>query len=268
MALIQNNPRFTSREIAKILKISKSAVLLHLEKLGMVNRYDVWVPHNLSDKNLMDRVFACTLLLNRNDNDPFLKRLVTGDEKWIVYNNAKRKRHWSRPGNASLSTPKVGLHSKKVMLSVWWDYKGIIYYELIPDNEMINSDKYCSQLDQLKLVIDKKRSALANRKGVIFHQDNARPHVSIRTQEKLRELGWDILIHPSYSPDLVPSDYHLFRSLQNTLNGKNFNCLGAVQNHISNFFESKSNSFFSKGIFNLPNRWQTVINENGTYILE
>ena len=134
LALIQNNPRFTSREIAKILKISKSAVLLHLEKSGMVNRYDVWVPHNLSDKNLMDRVFACTLLLNRNDNDPFLKRLVTGDEKWIVYNNAKRKRHWSRPGNASLSTPKVGLHSKKVMLSVWWDYKGIIYYELIPDN--------------------------------------------------------------------------------------------------------------------------------------
>ena len=81
LALIQNNPRFTSREIAKILKISKSAVLLHLEKLGMVNRYDVWVPHNLSDKNLMDRVFACTLLLNRNDNDPLLKRLVTGDEK-------------------------------------------------------------------------------------------------------------------------------------------------------------------------------------------
>jgi len=26
-------------------------------------------------------------------------------------------------------------------------------------------------------------------------------------------------MHPTYSPDIAPSDYHLFRSLQNSLNG-------------------------------------------------
>ena len=41
--------------------------------------------------------------------------------------------------------------------------------------------------------------------------------------QNLLELDWDVLPHPPYSPDLAPSDYFLFRSLQNSLNGKNFN---------------------------------------------
>ncbi|EFN78228.1 Histone-lysine N-methyltransferase SETMAR, partial [Harpegnathos saltator] len=49
------------------------------------------------------------------------------------------------------------------------------------------------------------------------HQDNARPHTSIVTRQKFRELGWEVLMHPPYSPDLAPSDYHLFLSLQNFL---------------------------------------------------
>ena len=38
------------------------------------------------------------------------------------------------------------------------------------------------------------------------------------TRQKLLQLGWEVLIHPPYSPDIAPSDFHLFRSLQNSLN--------------------------------------------------
>ena len=72
---------------------------------------------------------------------------------------------------------ETGLHPKKVMLCVWWDWKGVLYYELLPENQMINSNKYCSQLDQLKVALDEKLPELVNRKHIIFHQDNARPHV-------------------------------------------------------------------------------------------
>ena len=70
--------------------------------------------------------------------------------------------------------------------------------------------------------IKEKRPELANRKVVIFHQDNARPHTSLVTRKKLLELGWEVMPHPPYSPSLAQSDYHLFRSLQNHLNGKTF----------------------------------------------
>lgn len=51
---------------------------------------------------------------------------------------------------------KAGIHLKKVMC-IWWNWKGVIYCELLPSNETINSTKYCSQLAKLKKAIDEKR---------------------------------------------------------------------------------------------------------------
>ena len=111
------------------------------------------------------------------------------------------------------------------------------------ENQMINSNKYCTQLDQLKAALDKKHLELVNRKHIIFHQDNARPHVSLMTRQKLLQLGWEVLIHPSYSPDITPSDFHSFRSLQNSLNGKNFNSLEDCKRHWNSSLLKKRKSF-------------------------
>ena len=108
-------------------------------------------------------------------------------------------------------------HQKKVLLSVWWDYKRIVYFELLPPNRTINSVVYIEQLTKLNNAVEEKRPELTNRKDV-FHHDNARAHTSLVTRQKLLELGWDVLPHPPYTPDLTPSDYFLFRSLQNFLN--------------------------------------------------
>ena len=116
---------------------------------------------------------------------------------------------------------KLGLTARKVLLCIFWDWKGIIYHESFPFGKTLNSDLFCQQLDRLKLAIDQKRPELANRRGVVFHQDNARSHTSVATRQKLRELGWEVLMHPPYSPDLAPSDYHLFHELQNFLSDKN-----------------------------------------------
>ena len=121
-----------------------------------------------------------------------------GDEKRILYNNVEWKRSWGKLNEPPPTTPKACLHPKKVMLCIWWDWKGVLYYELLPENQTINSNKYCSQLDQLKAALDEKRPELANRKCIIFHQDNARLHVSLMTRQKLLQLGWGVLIHPPY----------------------------------------------------------------------
>ena len=69
--LTEKNQHYTMREIANILKISKSSVENHLHQLGYVNHFDVWVPHKLSKKNLIDCTSACDSLLKRNENIPF-----------------------------------------------------------------------------------------------------------------------------------------------------------------------------------------------------
>ena len=88
----------------------------------------------------MDRISICDSLYKRNEKT-FLKQVVTGDEKWIIYNNVERKKSWKKRNEPPLATSKTGLHPKKVMLCVW-DWKGILYYELLSNNETINSELF------------------------------------------------------------------------------------------------------------------------------
>ena len=145
-----------------------------MHQLGYVHRFDVWVPHKLSEKNLLDCISACNSPLKRNKNIPFIKQIATEDEKWILYNNVERKRSWGKRNEPPPTTPKASLHPKKVMSCIWWDWKGILYHELLPENQTINSNKYCSQLDQLKAALDEKHLELVNRKHILFHQDSTR----------------------------------------------------------------------------------------------
>ena len=149
---------------------------------------------------------------------------------------------------------------------MWWDYKVIVNFELLPPNRTINSDVYIEQLTKLNNAVEEKRPELTNRESLVFHHDNAKLHTSLVTWQKLLELGLDVLPHPPYSPDLAPSDYFLFRSLQNSLNGKNFNNDDDVKSYLIQFFANKNQKFYERRIMMLPERWNKVSDQNGQYI--
>ncbi|GFY14057.1 mariner Mos1 transposase [Trichonephila clavipes] len=167
----------------------------------------------------------CSSHLIRHNAEPLLDKLITGDEKWIIYENIKRKKCYCKPGTSSATVPKPSIHQRKVLLCLWWDRKGTVYYELLKQGKTINADLYCNQLDKLNAAIKEKRPALASRRGIVFHHDNVRPHTAMMTQQKLNALGWEVLGHPPYSPDIAPSDYYMFRSLQNYPSEKNSSSL-------------------------------------------
>ncbi|XP_025155877.1 histone-lysine N-methyltransferase SETMAR-like [Harpegnathos saltator] len=266
--LVDTNSRISTQEVAERLNVDRSTAFRHLKKLGYGLKLDVWVPLNLTEKNKMDRVFTANCLLDRLKTDPFLDRLVTGGEKWIQYDNVERKRTWKQTNESDQPLPQTGLHPQKAILFVWWDCKGIIFYELLLISEAINFDKYCQQLDNLKKAIKEKRPILAKQKNIVFHYDNTRPHTSMQIQCKLKELKWDLLLHPPYSPDIVPSDYHLFRSLQKSLNNRKFTSFHNLQNYISSFFDEKPATFYEKGIQMLPDQWRKIVENNGNYLIE
>jgi histone-lysine N-methyltransferase SETMAR len=51
-------------------------------------------------------------------------------------------------------------------------------------------------------------------RGFLLHHGNARLHTARATQERIRELQWELLEHPPYSPDLAPRDFCVFGSLK------------------------------------------------------
>jgi len=157
---------------------------------------------------MMDRINICDMLLKRNEIEPFLKRMISGDEKWITYDNPTRKRSWIEKGEKAQAIAKSGLTRKKVMLCVCGGTGRESFTMSLSSNQTINSELYCEQLQRLQQAIERKRPELINWRAVVFHHDNARPHTSLMTRQKLRKLGWKVLMHPLYSPAITPSDYH------------------------------------------------------------
>ena len=91
--LSENNQCYTRQEIATIVRASKSSLESHLHQPGYVNHFDVWVPHKLNEQNLLNYIFTCNSLLKCDENFPcFEKKIMTGNEKWILYNNMEYKR--------------------------------------------------------------------------------------------------------------------------------------------------------------------------------
>lgn len=89
------------------------------------------------------------------------------------------------------------------------------------------------------------------------------------TPAKIQELGGiELLPHPAYSPDLAPSDYHLFRSMAHFLRRRNFDNIEAVQVGLAEFFASKTRNWYRRGIMNLAERWLKTIESNGLYFEE
>lgn len=263
--LVEADPRQSTRDLAGVLGWSHSSVERHLHSMGKVNKLGSWVPHLLSQRDLDARADSCSVLLSRSRRFDWLDHLITGDEKWCLYVNPSNKRQWLDKGQAAESTPKGELHPKKVMISVWWDVRGIIHWETLPENATVNAAFYCEQLQRLDQALKKCRTKSDK---IFFLHDNARPHIAKITRKKLLELGWELLPHPAYSPDLAPSDYHLFRSLQSHLSGRTFDNLRQLKTDLQAFFSSKPESFFKEGIHSLPERWQKVVDMDGKYIVD
>jgi histone-lysine N-methyltransferase SETMAR len=264
--LLEEDPRRSSRELALEMSVSHTTVLNRLRALGKVQRVGKWVPHNLSEVNISQRLSICVSHSSRQKKKSFLWKIITGDEKWLYYDNPVHKKQWLSPGQVPLSTPKPEIHRKKVMICVWWDQKGVIYWELLEPKQTVTANLYSQQLVRLSQVLERKRpyNGKGNRKVILLH-DNARPHVAKTTQATIEQLGWEVLSHPAYSPDLAPSDYHLFRSMEHFFREKSFSDLESIKKEVTQFFDHKPASFYEKGIKSLPERWQMVIDSNGNY---
>ena len=100
----------------------------------------------------------------------------------------------------------------------WWDHLGMVYYELLKPSETITGNRYQTQLMRLSRALNDERPQYQERHGkVILQHDNARPHVTRPVKAYLETLKWEVLPQPLYSPDIAPSDYHLFRSMAHGL---------------------------------------------------
>jgi hypothetical protein len=101
---------------------------------------------------------------------------------------------------------------------------------------------------------------------VILQHDNARPHTARATVATITDLHFDTLPHPPYSPDLTPSDYHMFGPLKEAMGGKKFRFDEEVHQVVHDWLRTRPQEFFSRGIRALPVRWRKCVERQENYV--
>jgi len=131
------------------------------------------------------RVDACQehLKLFEAEGDGFLGRTVTGDETWVHYSQPETKkankewRHTSSPKPKKFRTqPSAG----KVMLTLFWDERGVILEHYMPRGNTVTSATYADLLkNHLRPAVKSKRRGRLST-GVLLQHENARPILPVQ----------------------------------------------------------------------------------------
>nr|KAF6269072.1 hypothetical protein mMyoMyo1_011259 [Myotis myotis] len=132
------------------------------------------------------RKFISQMLLQQHERKSFWHRMVTGGEKWVYVENPKRTKSRVDPGRPSTSTARPNRFGKKILLCVWWDQEGVVYYALPKPGETVNPDRYRQQIINLNPALTIKPPECARRhgKGICFMMTH---HHTLRNQLKTRE---------------------------------------------------------------------------------
>jgi len=125
------------------------------------------------------------------------------------------------------------------MLTVLWNAKRVVIADFLEKETTINSQCYIEILTSLKRRIE----WTGIRNETLLQHDNARPHTSAATRDAIQRLDFSVLPHPPYSPDLAPSDFHLFPKLRDYLKGQRFSCDEEVKSAVRKWFQ-KQNTIF------------------------
>ena len=97
--------------------------------------------------------------------------------------------------------------------------------------------------------------------------DNVSPHRALATQKKMAYLNFQYLYHTAYSPQLAPSDYHLFSGLKKQLKGRHFSSDAEVIAAAETWLDGQlSEFFFLSGLQKVKQRAKKFIELRGEYI--
>lgn len=268
--LIEENPRLTIAELEVDLGVGSGTVqkILH-EELGLSKMSARWIPKTLNNFQKQERVRTSRDFLNRfqQEGAALLDRIVTGDESWFHYYEPESKlqsMEWRATGSSPPVKPRSAPSAGKRMATVFWDREGIILLKWLPQGRTINANYHIETLTELREAIKEKRRGKLTR-GILLLQDNASAHTAQTAQAAIRDMGFQQLEHPPYSPDLAPCDYYLFSEMKRGLRGKRYDDLQGLASALSQWEKQTSEEWFAAGIEKLPERCEKCIRARGEY---
>jgi len=114
-ALLDVNSAQTEKELAEQLGVTQPFPYVYI---GKIQKEGKWILHELSEDNKNRRRDTALIVLLKFRKKDFLHKIITGNEKWILYDNPKRRKSWVDLDQPSTSTPKPNTHAKMILLCI------------------------------------------------------------------------------------------------------------------------------------------------------
>ena len=150
-------------------------------------------------------------------------------------------------------------------MHVFWDAEGILLIDFMPQKVTITGVYYADLLHKLLLAIKEKRQQKLTKVPLLLH-DNAPAHRSLVGQAAILESRFEEMHHPPYSPDLAPSDYHLFPNLNQHLRGQRFSTDNELKYATKEWLKEQSELFYFTGVVKLRQHHKLCINKGGDFV--
>ena len=263
--LVLSNRRLTQRDLVDIVGISKGSIQTILkDDLGLSRVSSRLVPKSLNLFEKQRRVEVAKEMLSMSDDD--LKRIITGDETWIYAYDPETAQQSSEYRAAGEPKPKKPRQSKskiKVLLTVFFDYRGVVHKEFLPTNQTVNKEYYLGLLRRLRESIRKKRPQLGQNNSWFLHHDNAPSHTAIIIREFFTKNQVNVVPQAPYSPDMAPCDFFLFSRLKLPLRGHRFESIEVIQENSLAALKAIPEAEFNNCFEIWKERWNKCIQVEG-----
>lgn len=271
--MVKEDGRLTIREICDRTGGTVGTVsrILH-DELDLTKLSARWIPRVLTENMKQDREIMSIDNLDMVEDNGGWERvrslIVTGDETWVPFFDPPTKeesRVWTKKGSDPPLKARRDAHTKKVMLTLFFDSNGPLTIDFLAQGQTINADRYVATLKQLKKDISNKRRGTIQ-PNLLLH-DNARPHTAHKAKEAIERLKLDTLPHPPYSPDLSPCDFALFPTMKRLLRGRVFASRENLESEVRKvlLYEIPKEEY-AKAIDALPIRWTKCTRLSGDYV--
>jgi len=267
LAAVRNDRRKEVRMIAGELGLPKSSVHNILtQNLGMKKVCAKIVPRVLMDEQKERRIACCQEWQSLGDD--FLNHVITGDESWVYEYDLELKsqsREWRQEGEPRPKKARRSRSNIKTMAIVFFDIRGVVHHEYVPQGQTVNKEYYVEVLKRLRDRVRRARPEMFKEKSWILHHDNAPAHASLLVRQFLTRNAITVADHPPYSPDLAPCDFFLFPKVKKVLRGTHLDTVAECQASFTRELKALTPEAFKDCFSKWSARWGKCIEAEGEY---
>ncbi|XP_071642185.1 uncharacterized protein [Temnothorax longispinosus] len=252
--------------IAKLTDITRQTVHSILDKdLRKCKIDNRFVPRTLRDDQKDAREKHCKDMLKAANTDPnFMKNIVTCGKTWFFQYEPvpeQQNRKGTKSKNVRMQKGPI-----KTLLTVFFDSKGIVHKEFMPEDQTADAAYYLKVLNRLWRKISEIPEYQEQGSWFLLH-DYAPEHKSKIVCDFLATNHITTLEHPPHSPDLTPYDFWLFPKLKSAIEGKRYNNIPDMEQALTVALEAIKKKEYKDCFEKLFNqRLQRCIDSEGMHI--